>query len=52
MATGGLVTGIIATLLGLIIHALIVIGFALLGNNAPDIQREIERQQRQLEQQR
>ncbi|MBA3422628.1 MAG: DUF4190 domain-containing protein [Thermoleophilaceae bacterium] len=48
IATGGLVTGIIATILGVIILALVVIGFALLSSSG-DLQREIERQQRQLQ---
>ena len=48
LATGGLVTGIIATVLGVIILALLVIGIAFLSSST-DIQREIERQQRQLQ---
>jgi hypothetical protein len=49
VATGGLVTGIIATLIGLIILALLVIGIAFLSSN-PDFQQQLERQQRQLQQ--
>ncbi len=49
IATGGLVTGIIATVLGVAILALLVIGIAFLSSN-PDFQREIDRQQKQLQQ--
>ncbi|HEV2772617.1 MAG TPA: DUF4190 domain-containing protein [Thermoleophilaceae bacterium] len=48
IAMGGLVTGIIATVLGVVILALLIIGIAFLSSNT-DFQREIERQQRQLE---
>ncbi len=48
VATGGLVTGIIATLVGVVILALLAIGIALL-SSSPDFQREFERQQRQLQ---
>lgn len=48
IATGGLVTGIIATILGLIIIVFLAIGIALLSSSG-DLQREIERQQRQLQ---
>ncbi len=48
LAMGGLVTGIIATVLGVVILAIVVIGIAFLSSST-DIQREIERQQRQLQ---
>ncbi len=48
IAMGGLITGIIATVIGAVILALLVIGIAFL-SSSPDIQREIERQQRQLQ---
>ena len=50
LATGGVVTGIISTLLGLLILALLAIGLALIDGSS-DIEQELERQQRQLEQQ-
>jgi len=49
IAMGGLVTGIIATVIGVLILVLLVIGIAFLSSN-PGLQREIERQQRQLQQ--
>ncbi|MDQ4072546.1 MAG: hypothetical protein M3088_06710, partial [Actinomycetota bacterium] len=49
LATGGLVTGIIAVVLGVLAIALFAIGIAFLSSN-PDLQEQIERQQRQLEQ--
>ncbi len=44
LATGGLVTGIVATVLGVLIIALVVVGISVLSDN-PELQREIERRQ-------
>jgi len=46
LATGGLITGIVAVVLGALAIALFAIGLAFLSNN-PDLQREIDRQQQQ-----
>ena len=40
----GIVTGIVATVLGVLILVLLVVGISLLRNN-PELQREFERQQ-------
>jgi len=48
LAMGGLVTGIISTVLGVILIALLVVGIAFLSSN-PGFQEDIERQQRELQ---
>ena len=51
LAMGGLVTGVISTVLGLIFIVLLVIGIAFLSSSSGGFQEEIERQQRELQQQ-
>jgi uncharacterized membrane protein len=48
LAMGGLVTGIISTVLGTIFVVLLVIGIVFLSSNS-GFQEEIERQQRELQ---
>jgi uncharacterized membrane protein len=48
LAIGGLVTGIISTVLGTIFVVLLVIGIVFLSSNS-GFQEEIERQQRELQ---
>jgi hypothetical protein len=51
LAMGGLITGIISTVLGVIFIALLVVGIAFLSSSSGGIQEEIERQQRELQEQ-
>jgi hypothetical protein len=46
LATGGLVAGIIATVLGVLILAAVIAGISFLASNS-DVQREIDRQEQQ-----
>jgi uncharacterized membrane protein len=49
IATGGLVTGIISTVLGLVVLIAFIVGIAFLSSNSSEFQQELERQQDQLQ---
>ena len=49
LATGGLVAGIISTVLGVLVVAAVIVGISFLASN-PDVPREIERQKQQQRQ--